>query len=626
MSQRPRALVRTLRVAGLALLLLTLANLAFWRCTSGDGEDELDRPNILLISIDTLRPDHMGAYGYDKPTTPRLDAFAREGVVFQNVFAPRGSTWPSLTSLMTGKFPINHGVRTNGFLMAANQVTLPEILRRSGYSTGAFLSNFYDAPARGWDRHVAETNPMQPHKVWDRKNVDRALEWMAEKKDQRTFTWVHLMDPHRPYDPLPEELSRFSGSYSGWLAPFVPLAELRAMAGEGRVPFDEAILDQYLSLRDPATNQTRAHFVQSSALRGNVPLDFLMEMITLFEIEISEDDLAYIVANYDAQIPPADALLGEVLDKLDELGLKDDTLVIFTTDHGDDLFEHNRYFFHGSSIYDSTLKVAWMMRWPGMIPAGRVIEGPLARNIDILPTILDLVGISSPRNIDGVSAAPLAMGTGSYEPGPVVIEWEDIIYSERGNDWSFVNNRQNARIKTPPFHLVGVERAYEIAPEELYDLRKDAGQQHNLLRLEDAAIDPEAGDRFAAIESLLQRLRTARTQDDRLLVWLEEQYRKPRPGGELGDEDIQDKMRQLGYVQNGAVRRERTGPSFAGRVLDLVQDLFDGEPEPSARHFALLAETQWLAGLKDEAERTVESGRAKFPDDKSLETLKRQIR
>ncbi len=620
MPHRPRG--RRRNPTGFALIGVALLALA--SCQNGTDDREL--PNILLISIDTLRPDHMGCYGYDKDTTPRLDALAKEGVLFQDVFAPRGSTWPSLTSLLTGKFPINHGVRRNGLHMVDRQITLPEILKENGYQTGAFLSNFYDANPQGFVRMVAEVNPMQLHRDWDRKNVEMALEWLEQKKDLRTFTWVHLMDPHRPYDPTSDGLAPFAGGYDGWLAPFLKLDRLKELAAEGLAPITLEQIDEYLSYRDPSSNKTRSQVVHSSALRGHLPLDFQMEMITLFQLDISDEDLAFIVANYDAQIPPADALLGQVLDKIDELGMRENTLVIFTTDHGDDLFEHNKYFFHGASIYDSTLRVAWSMRWPGVLDAGRVVDGPLARNVDVMPTILELIGIQPPSNIDGVSAADMLLGKGSYEPGPVVMEWEDKIYALRDHESKFINNRGNVQIQTPPFILLGTNRAYEIPSEGLFDLQADPNEQNNLLDAERARLDPERvqDERLAAVENLISRLRTRRDKDRELFAWLEDQNKKPRPKTRRATDDVIKTLEGLGYIGGGVPGRASS--SFSSYVRELAQGTFDAADPKTARHYELLAESQWLDGDSDSAQKTVQAGLADFAGAQYLKKLEREVR
>ncbi|MCK4873864.1 MAG: sulfatase-like hydrolase/transferase [Phycisphaerales bacterium] len=284
--------------------------------------------NVLIVSIDTLRADHVACYGNRSIDTPTLDGLAREGILCAQTITPVPSTLPAHSSLMTGLDPYHHGARVNGsFKLDDRNVTLAEILSEHGYRTGAIISAYVLDSTYGvgqgfehYDDDLTHGVRYAPHMFRERpaELTNEAISgWLREHADERFFCWVHYFDPHALY--LPPEPYR----------------------------------TEYA--RNP----------------------------------------------YDGEIAYVDNQLGKLLDLLSELGVRDKTLVIVTADHGEGLGEHNEMT-HSLLVYDSTLHVPMIISAPGALPQGKVI-GRQTNLIDVVPTVLDLLGIDAPAPVDGVS-------------------------------------------------------------------------------------------------------------------------------------------------------------------------------------------------------------------------------
>ena len=341
-----------------------------------DGEG--NGRNLLLLTVDTLRADHLGAYGYGPPTSPAIDQLAESGTLFERAFAPRGLTWPSLASLMTSRYPVQHGVRANGVRMSAAETTLAEILQAKGYDSAAFVSvNVHDQRWEGFDQVVSVT---------DTEIARRGIKWLEDVDDRPFFLWLHFFGPHKPYTPPKEYEKRFSPDYKG--------------------PFDGTTLQ--------------------------------MNAITLHQKELEAGDLAHLIGLYDGLIARTDDLLKEVLESLESLDLADETLVVLTSDHGEDLYDHNKYFYHLSSVYDSSLHVPLIFRLPGTVPRGMRV-GPLVEMIDIAPSIMNLLGFSDAPSFAGTSLVPFFEGE-TLDLGPAFSEWRDKILTVRTEGYRYVLN------------------------------------------------------------------------------------------------------------------------------------------------------------------------------------------
>ena len=373
---------------GVALVLLA-------SCAPGGSH----RPrSIVLVTIDTLRADRLGAYG-GKAVTPFLDILAREGALFENVFAQSPLTLPSHASILTGTYPTYHGVRDNGrFQLSQDQETLAEILKSSGYQTGAFVGAFpVDSRfglAQGFDFYDDSMGRSRSRVSFPERPasevVGSARKWIAGREGSLYFAWVHLFDPHAPYRP-PD-------------------------------PFP---------------------------------------------------------AGYEGEVAYVDATVKELL-----AAVSDETIVAVTADHGEGLGEHGEST-HSLFVYDSTLRVPLLLRGPG-IAAGTVVE-EIARSIDLVPTILDLIGMKGrcPR-CQGRSLAPALEGAElPQEPS-----YAETYFPRLNLGWSELRSLRLGGWK------------YIEAPEpELYEVATDPGETRNL-----ASENPE---KLRELAAELERLEDA---------------------------------------------------------------------------------------------------------------------
>ena len=325
-------------------------------------------PNVVLISIDTLRADRLGAYGERLPTSPTLDRrLAGAGVVFERVFSQSPKTTPSHMTMLTSLYPAVHGIelwegQTAGPVLNPRVDTLAEVLRNAGYATAAFTGGAHMHRARGFSQGF--------RRYRHDDQLRRARAWLRQKAGRSFFLFFHTYQVHDPYKPPPELIPLFTGQ-------------------EGDAP----ILDVVRRVRDGGLDGwEHGHKLFWDAVDPSNPRD-----------------VAFVSHLYDAGIRHMDdATLTPLLDELDALGVSNDTLVVFTSDHGEAFLEHG-HFLHGD-LYEETLHVPLVLRFPGRIPAGtRVAQR--ARLLDVMPTILDLVGVPAPPRLQGRSLAALARGT-----------------------------------------------------------------------------------------------------------------------------------------------------------------------------------------------------------------------
>jgi arylsulfatase A-like enzyme len=335
---------------------------------AGCGKD--GRPNVVLITIDTLRADHLSSYGYARPTSPRIDDFAAEAILFEEVCCQSSQTLPSHASILVGTNPRSHKVISHESFVDEDIMTLAEILKRRGYRTAAFISSHALDSKYGldqgfdsyWEVHKEHTIPeRQIQKIQEKSATTEAvLEWLGEAAGSEFFLWVHWFDPHRPYDPPPRYLSEFAGGYAG------------------------------LATSDP---------------------EFIMQ-VWRERIDLAPEDIDHLVGRYDGEVAFTDAQVGQILDELAARGLLDDTIVIITSDHGEILYEHEYYFGHDIGLYEECIMIPLIMHLPGHGRPGTSIS-PLVQSLDILPTILEVLGLDLPDYLEGKSLLPLIEGGGS---------------------------------------------------------------------------------------------------------------------------------------------------------------------------------------------------------------------
>jgi len=351
-----------LALAGLGLLAPAGPGRAAEAARAGGGPP-VER--ILLVTIDTLRADHVGAAG-GPVETPHLDRIAREGILVSQAVTPTPSTGPAHASLFTGLHPWRHGALRNAVSMDPRIPTLADRLRARGLATAGFVSSYILHRRfgfhQGFDTYVFE--PTEPYSwrgqrretFWTRgeHTTDAAMEWLTKHGDRPFFVWVHYFDPHTPYLPPP-----------GFAPP----------------PDDPVSLE---GKRVPA------------------------------EVE-GPGELAALIRAYRGEVAYADAQVGMLVERLELLGLLDRTAVVVTSDHGEALGDHG-ILQHGVNVYDELVRVPLLVRAPGL-PAGRELAGP-AQLEDLVPTLLALAGAPIPDGLDGVDLLPWWRGEAEASPRP----------------------------------------------------------------------------------------------------------------------------------------------------------------------------------------------------------------
>jgi len=313
-------------------------------------------PNLLVVSIDTCRADHLSVYGYGRATSPALEALAARGVVFDRAYAQVPDTTPSHASLFTAVHPAVHG-SANGVPLDEGATTLAELLRDAGYRTAGFVSSAtmsrrQSGLAQGFETYddALTHDPQGVGRAVERRageTTERALAWLDGAGGEPFFLFVHYFDAHTRYDPPS--------------------------------PYDELFLGD-LPEPDPIPEER----IPPYARLGDAT------------------DLEHYKALYDGELRYVDDQLGRLIGALDARGLDDDTLVVVTSDHGEDMGEHGVYFSHGWTLFDPALHVPLVFRYPPGLPAGRRVEA-LARSTDVMPTILELLDVGFDGPVQGAS-------------------------------------------------------------------------------------------------------------------------------------------------------------------------------------------------------------------------------
>jgi len=448
---------RTLLVldAGIICLLL-LAQVSSEKVLLKSGHPESSRnktanlPNILFITIDTLRQDHLSSTGYKDISTPHIDYFSKKGITFTNAFCQIPVTTPSHSSILTGLNPYIHGSRNNGTPISKDKDTISSLLSKKGYKTAAFISSstlksnlsglnkgfeYYDQflCPRILDERIYLSmfgRIALKLKIYDavERTAERAnnaaISWLKKNYRKKFFMWMHYFDPHAPYVK------------------------------------HEGLSSAYLDEND----------------RYNLKADYnLINSIYDKKFKPSPSELNYIISLYDGEIMYVDRKLDMLIKTLKRYGIFDNTLVILTADHGESLGEHDYYFYHGSKLYDPSMRIPLFFSGEYINNDKTIIESEV-RSIDIAPSIWQLLDLKKENYFEGKSLFPLESlnfsprysygeNVNKFSFSRTMISKEDILNKKKSmriNGRKFIDNPANEK-------------------DEFYNIHNDPGEIFNII-------------------------------------------------------------------------------------------------------------------------------------------------
>jgi arylsulfatase A-like enzyme len=434
--------LRTMLAAGIAVATAGALAIVVARRTPAGAAP----PNVVLITVESLRPDHMASYGGPRVTSPHIDALAREGMLYENARAPTSWTLPSHASLFTGLYPTVHQTTAPLGKLGDSYTTLAEVLAAHGYQTAGVVSGPYLRREHGlaqgfqfWDDSIAALTDFEAHNEVTSPRMEASLAaWLREKRDPKRpfFLFAYFWDPHYDYIPPP--------------------------------PYSEMFVDAGMRPVD-VTN-----YELSPAVHAGIP----------------KEELAWVEAQYDGEIRWTDDHLGRFFDLLRAQGLWDHTLVIVAADHGEEFFEHGRKG-HMNALYVESVHVPLIVKYPHGGPVGR--DPRLASLVDVFPTVLQVTGTPADLPLQGRSLlrAP--------EPDrPVFTELRATRYFGPSYEYSTVKHWE--AIREGDWKLITVA---EEKRTELYDVAKDPAETNNV-----ASEEPErTGEMRAALTQWQEKAR-----------------------------------------------------------------------------------------------------------------------
>jgi len=432
--------------------------------------------NLLIISIDTLRSDYVGVYrklrgeNIDFNYSPNIDEISEQAVVFKNAYTPESATWPALASMMTSKYPSEHGILNNGMQLKFYLDTIGSYMSNLGYSTSALMGNAYGMQLPGFENKFGFFNK-------DFELIDFAVPKLEKNKKSPFFHWYHFMGVHSNYTP-PERI-------------------MSAMK----------VKEEYRT------------YEPKKIMRG--------------EEKVNDRDINYIRKLYAGELYHLDSELKRIFDKLKSNGVWESTMIVITSDHGEDLYQHNSHFFHYPSLYNTSLKIPLIIKFPYQ-KKQIVIDTPVSL-IDLFPTITEYFSsIESNRNnridFSGNSLIPLIKNDNSSEERIIYSGAEEFkIISMVNKKWKFIYNPQNIN----PLNQVGLPYYYEET--ELYNIMNDFYEKENVYQ----------ENKGIVINDFIKRIREFQKKYNKL--------KKIKSGFKIkSSEDeqkkIKDRLRTLGYI------------------------------------------------------------------------------
>ncbi len=449
-------------------------------------------PNVVLIVMDTQRVDRLSAYGYERPTSPNLERLAARGVLFERAYSTASWTWPATASILTGLSPYVHGVRDKHSTRLRSRLeTLAERMQQRGCATAGFSGNPLIGSGRNFDQGFDHFEGVPTVMRKSDVVVPPALEWLRDHADERFFLYLHLVDPHDPHEPRPED------------------AELLVdVERPGNFP-ENGFLYHSLELRK------RGAWTPEGELKPR--------------FEIPAHHFEYIDQMYDASVRTGDYWVGQVLDELEALGLTEETVVVYTSDHGEELLDHGQLE-HGHTIFTELVHVPWVMAGPG-VPEGPRVTGVVSneRILPVLEGVLDGMSNGEPEEL----GARAVFGRSSVDT---------VLYASEHGWWK---RKRETPIRgmleggwsiqwAPEGEPWAGESTFEGGDLRLFHVVEDPGERHDLARLE-----PERAMRMArglrAAGEVLEK-----AASDRGLG-----------RAESAGEQTLDMLRELGYVDVG---------------------------------------------------------------------------
>jgi arylsulfatase A-like enzyme len=378
--------------------------------------------NLLFISVDTLRTDHLGCFGYERPTSPNLDALSDESHFFTQCYSVMPTTLPAHTTMFTSLYPVQHGALKNEHKVPPGVHMLAERLKENGFRTGACVGASVLRDTQGFSQGF-ETYVLPRGADWPAMRVVKAAaQFLDAHKSERFFYFAHMYDPHIFYAAPPEFRAKFG------------VTQTRLPRQLAELEFLDKGFDLTPSMREAHRNA------------------------------------------YDAEIAYADHAIGELLKLLRVRDLYDRTIIVFTSDHGetlDELYEKYRYVYdHGEFLYRRELHIPLMIRLPAGFPmSGAARHDAQATQLDFMPTVLELLGVPCDKPFEGRSLVPVLAG-GSIPAQPVVAERRQLQRLLRhpalkGSEHSVINDGWHMLLST-------------ARGEELYDMHRDPFERTNV--------------------------------------------------------------------------------------------------------------------------------------------------
>lgn len=382
----------------------------------GDSE----KINIILISIDSLRPDHLGCYGYNRDTSPNIDKLSKEGVIFAQAISAGGWTTESVPSILTGTYSFVHKIFDSINLINPNVKTLANELRSAGYKTVIYSNHtalkYLDIKKDFTEKYIEQELDNYQPTITDYALTTKIQTWLKNNKNTPFFLYVHYWGCHHPYRPPAEYKNKYLFDNCKKTTEIVPISEDSREDGK----FDG------------------------------------WDKIPYIVAENNVTDPAYYIAQYDAVISYIDAQVGRLVNSLKDLMLDKNTVIILTADHGEMLGEHKLYFLHGG-LYEEDIRVPLIIKFPN--PAGKIIANQV-NLIDIAPTILEIGGLIKPSYMQGESLLSFIRPFRVYS-SKYALSTDREYVSVRLRDWKLIYNSNSHRY-------------------ELYNLKKDHKEKYNL--------------------------------------------------------------------------------------------------------------------------------------------------